>query len=606
MGGAFKTMPASPKSSKSLSEAEYNAVKSQIKLEEDQQPFGSKSSSSIFTFPTDQAQFNALQQQQQQHCEAMALEQQRCSQQQLANENFLSQCNMLSKELLQSGNDGTTKEKLTIINDSSKKPLSQSILMINSGSLNTAVSSSATVSTSATPIMATNQLTGQKQLMFLNNNQLTFLTPFSEEQQYLINQQRAKLMSSNVTQSSSSQSVSSNNSVKTPTSVQYVIGKVPNLLISTPNYDSSSLNMSNIKQEPESPHQSLPATPKSVNDHPFDSNSSNRMDTNFDADQNNEKEFDEPEHKKFILAPTPAQLGRAPLQRRQKMGGLPVSETSNPQSIATAPLHPTSIPSALPTPTSASNDDIQSQFSPSMKKPFFKKHKDDNMDSVLKQVDFEKKFQTLPQFKPDEYQSPGPISVPSSPRVFPSSYHKKKSAHQPMPPLSSNTYYEDEPSTSGIMSSASLPVTGGVVANRFFGPEFSIDRINQCEVGNDNSERSPRTPKTHDGNEKGHRKILEQRRTLVMELFNQCGYFPLTSDTAAFQEKHKDVFPQKSSLQLKIREVRQKIMNKAPHSAGLTPPSEPQQNSQSNSHQPQPMEQSHHQQLPSPHDSSNN
>lgn len=296
-------MPASPKSTKSMSDSDYNNVKSQIKLEEDQQPFGSKSSSSssIFTFPTDQVQFNALQQQQQQHCEAMAIEQQRCNQQQIANENFLSQCNMLSKgkivaihlnnhqtsnhhhhqidnhelittsvsntnstnsttttitctnfennnannniinktatnhttdvvhqqqqqqssivyetiivennnnhhlndnitnaslmttgklssstttggivvltnaslsELLNSGNDGTTKEKLTIINDSSKKSLSQSILMINSGSLNTAVSSSGTLSASGTPVMATNQLTGQKQLMFLNNNQV--------------------------------------------------------------------------------------------------------------------------------------------------------------------------------------------------------------------------------------------------------------------------------------------------------------------------------------------------------------------------------------------------------------------------------------------------
>lgn len=46
------------------------------------------------------------------------------------------------------------------------------------------------------------------------------------------------------------------------------------------------------------------------------------MDTGaFDTDQNNDKEFEEPESKKFILAPTPAQLGRAPLQRRQKMGG---------------------------------------------------------------------------------------------------------------------------------------------------------------------------------------------------------------------------------------------------------------------------------------------
>lgn len=35
-----------------------------------------------------------------------------------------------------------------------------------------------------------------------------------------------------------------------------------------------------------------------------------------------EKEFEEPESKKFVLAPTPAQLGRAPLQRRQNnMGG---------------------------------------------------------------------------------------------------------------------------------------------------------------------------------------------------------------------------------------------------------------------------------------------
>lgn len=59
-----------------------------------------------------------------------------------------------------------------------------------------------------------------------------------------------------------------------------------------------------------------------------------------------------------------------------------VSETatSNSQSIIMAPTIPTSIPSALPTPNSAVNDDVQNQISPSLKKPFFKKHKDDNMD----------------------------------------------------------------------------------------------------------------------------------------------------------------------------------------------------------------------------------
>lgn len=40
----------------------------------------------------------------------------------------------------------------------------------------------------------------------------------------------------------------------------------------------------------------------------------------------------------------------------------------------------TSMPSALPTPNSACHDDYHNQISPSMKKPFFKKAKPDDMD----------------------------------------------------------------------------------------------------------------------------------------------------------------------------------------------------------------------------------
>lgn len=54
--------------------------------------------------------------------------------------------------------------------------------------------------------------------------------------------------------------------------------------------------------------------------------------------------------------------------------------------------------------------------------------------------------------------------------------------------------------------------------------------------------RSPRTPKTpmsarstSDGAEKGHRKILEQRRQLVLQLFEEQGMFPTTQATNAFQ-----------------------------------------------------------------------
>lgn len=52
-----------------------------------------------------------------------------------------------------------------------------------------------------------------------------------------------------------------------------------------------------------------------------------------------------------------------------------------------------------------------------------------NENSVLRQVDFDKKFQTLPQFKPEDCQSPSAISVPSSPRVFSQNYRKKNQPH---------------------------------------------------------------------------------------------------------------------------------------------------------------------------------
>lgn len=72
------------------------------------------------------------------------------------------------------------------------------------------------------------------------------------------------------------------------------------------------------------------------------------------------------------------------------------------------------------------------------------------------------------------------------------------------------------------------------------------------------AERSPRTPRTpiqpvgsacsanptsrssqDVAAEKGHRKTLEQRRQLVMELFNTSGMFPSSKDTTEFQVQKK-------------------------------------------------------------------
>lgn len=54
------------------------------------------------------------------------------------------------------------------------------------------------------------------------------------------------------------------------------------------------------------------------------------------------------------------------------------------------------------------------------------------------------------------------------------------------------------------------------------------------------AEKSPKTPKTpsqktSDAAEKGHRKVLEQRRQLVLQLFKEHGYFPTTQATNHFQ-----------------------------------------------------------------------
>lgn len=104
-----------------------------------------------------------------------------------------------------------------------------------------------------------------------------------------------------------------------PTSVQYVIqgGKLPNAFMQQHSYEPSHGAMGmKIKEEPESPTtRNLPATPKS-NDPP-----SNQQSEASDGNEQQEEDAeDTPEGKTFILAPTPAQLGKAPLQRRLNRG----------------------------------------------------------------------------------------------------------------------------------------------------------------------------------------------------------------------------------------------------------------------------------------------
>jgi hypothetical protein len=56
------------------------------------------------------------------------------------------------------------------------------------------------------------------------------------------------------------------------------------------------------------------------------------------------------------------------------------------------------------------------------------------------------------------------------------------------------------------------------------------------------------------------RQVIDIRRQLVLQLFEQYGWYPPPVATNNFQAKHSDMFPSKNVLQLKIREVRQRMM----------------------------------------------
>ncbi|KAG0720318.1 putative transcription factor capicua [Chionoecetes opilio] len=244
---------------------------------------------------------------------------------------------------------------------------------------------------------------------------------------------------------------------------------------------------------------------------------------------------------KFILAPTPAQLGKAPRQKRLSTGPMSAIADTPPQlspdTMMAPPQHPcgeTKVSPGRSTPSEgdASNQQTPVPPSPSEKKSFFKKNIEDGMDKVLEEVNFEQKFGALPEFNPDEVQSPSVnASVPSSPRTFISSYRKKR-----------------KHSTGGEESEAETPLSvtphmtpsrtpsSTLQGSKFFPPDFNPEsfkvgdvRAEKTEMDSPAGGRSPRTPKTPRDSDKSHsslRHILEQRRTLVMQLFTEYGWFP--------------------------------------------------------------------------------
>ncbi|KAK5883270.1 hypothetical protein CesoFtcFv8_019617 [Champsocephalus esox] len=178
----------------------------------------------------------------------------------------------------------------------------------------------------------------------------------------------------------------------------------------------------------------------------------------------------------------------------------------------------------------------------------------DSHEKVLSETYFEERFAELPEFNPEEVlPSPTLQSLATSPRAILGSYRRKRrnstelevTAEEPSSPRRK---------TRRLSSCSSEPNTPKSAA-KCEGEFFTFDRAGT--EGEDLLGDLDRVPYS------SLRRTLDQRRALVMQLFQEHGFFPSAQATAAFQARYSDTFPSKVCLQLKIREVRQKIMQTA-------------------------------------------
>ncbi|CAN7982624.1 unnamed protein product [Ixodes hexagonus] len=231
---------------------------------------------------------------------------------------------------------------------------------------------------------------------------------------------------------------------------------------------------------------------------------------------------------RFVLAPTPAQLGRAPGQLNSRK-----SSTCSESSSRTMDLSDDS--SRTPLPLVAAKEQGKGDSGPPPPPPRETPDLREGPDAGKEGAAGGSR-----DCGPPSAREPGPSPSSRMPRGSP-------------------------------VGTPRTPKTGSKLeGTTFFGPSFNLDAL--VDVGARNGEPhaldggdvgSPRTPKTPADGEKSHsslRRTLEQRRTLVMQLFHEEGWFPSAQATAAFQQRHREVFSNKNTLQLKIREVRQKLM----------------------------------------------
>ena len=278
----------------------------------------------------------------------------------------------------------------------------------------------------------------------------------------------------------------------------------------------------------------------------------------------------------FILGPTPAQIKQ--FSKEEYIGNGQVK--GNNFSVPTEKLHKNDAAQCA-----SKNDNLNDQV------------------NLLEQRNFKKKLSSLPQYTPS--QNTPIVTLPSSPEAFIQSYRKRRKTGMYI----SKGPYEGSPLvySDGLGSEAGTPTTTSTLCTPhkfetptsagnkiFFGPDFNPDEslvFASLNVGNGvelvqpspdggsdktniSTGESPLTPLSSDVSsiKSSLRHTLDTRRQLVMQLLQEEGLFPSNKSTSEFHSKHSDIFPTKVCLQLKIREVRQKMMARPNSPSTLTQP----------------------------------
>ena len=190
------------------------------------------------------------------------------------------------------------------------------------------------------------------------------------------------------------------------------------------------------------------------------------------------KETDSNYEQKFILAPTPAQLGKA----RNKKLLATINEQEGKESSHSSLSSSSSSSLSSSSLSSASSSSCNSRLNESTSNTFTseKVSTRDEMDKVFEEVNFDQQFAELPEFKP-ENKLPA-TSAPNtplqlSPKAFVQSYRKKQRSSNigsqlsatstPTPNLINNSSTSE---TSGRDFAADANTPG----EKFFGPNFNL------------------------------------------------------------------------------------------------------------------------------------